>query len=173
MKMQENEITSKRDYSKYHYIVLQLRKANNESQAIGNVNSIAENEIDICQKVANSISGGILVDSGVGKVLDDHCVVAIEKHSTNPQIPSHVLQKRTILEGNYHDDSLLSKSHSVVWAEEQIPYNHLFKRGPIPPPNKESEFIMGVRAALDLQDPGFTQQWHLVSVDHLLIECDR
>ena len=104
--MQENEITSKRDYSKYHYIVLQLRKANNESQAIGNVNSIAENEIDICQKVANSISGGILVDSGVGKVLDDHCVVAIEKHSTNPQIPSHVLQKRTILEGNYHDDSL-------------------------------------------------------------------
>jgi hypothetical protein len=41
----------------------------------------------------------------------------------------------------------------IDFVEEQIPYRHLYKRGK----------ISDIRQKLNITDPGFSQQWHLVS----------
>jgi hypothetical protein len=185
------ELYKKRDYSKFHYIVIQVKGREEEdrggeeriSQEQG-IMDVAASEMEdkrqvICQHIARSTFGGFLLDSeDFGGVLQDHCVLAVEKHSTNPQIPSHVLERRALAysgEGNDDDGDLPSHSsiiagHSVVWAEEQIPYTHLYKRGPLPTEIGESEFIQKVRKALNLTDPGFIHQWHLVCA-FLSLDC--
>ena len=117
----------KRDYSKYHYIVIQVKRIEKDQGAEpqgqltfekDNVEPslVQGNTKDICQQISVSAFGGFLVDSGgFGGVLRDHCVVAVEKHSTNPQIPSHVLEKRALdISGSEGDGNLPSSSSSEI-----------------------------------------------------------
>jgi hypothetical protein len=45
----------------------------------------------------------------------------------------------------------------IPWFEEQIPYRHLWRRDQMAAQRE-------LRAALNLTDPGFNNQWHLVRI---------
>jgi hypothetical protein len=66
----------------------------------------------------------------------------------NTSIPhTYVFEPPLLLKRGWESDE------RIDFVEEQIPYRHLYKRGR----------ISYVRQKLNITDPGFSQQWHLVS----------
>jgi kexin len=65
------------------------------------------------------------------------------------------------------------ESHEKVqWVDRQEPRTHLYKRGPVDEINetsninKRSTTVDEARILLDIKDPGFSEQWHLINSDH-------
>ncbi|KAJ3369238.1 pheromone processing endoprotease [Kappamyces sp. JEL0680] len=81
---------------------------------------------------------GAKVLHGIG-ALEDHFLLQAPRSS-----PGHSLHKRMAV----HPD--------ITWVEEQQAYQHLYKRD-------EAAALQSVRKSLNLSDPGFAHQWHLLN----------
>lgn len=143
----DNNQRKKRDFESANYYVLQL-----------------DPMASSCQEIAEKVwkSNEIIVESiGINGLLLDHCTVKVPK-----SVSSSLLRKREL--ENAHP--------GIIWSEIQTPVKRLFKRDPLPPPPPPSppptngtiathplSKIERVRNALDLKDPGFEKQWHLLN----------
>ncbi|KAJ3163643.1 pheromone processing endoprotease [Geranomyces michiganensis] len=151
------------DHDNYHYFAVRVA-ASADAANSATLESRA-------QALAADLSYDFL--GRVGE-LPDYFLLAAEKqlpegHRVNTPLTRRSVEHIVELQRRQHE-STIAGAEGVAWVEAQVPKVRLFKRAPTPAPVAVEEDARGrpfrldeIRQTLGINDPGFSNQWHLVN----------
>ncbi|KAI9005330.1 peptidase S8/S53 domain-containing protein [Gaertneriomyces semiglobifer] len=150
-----NTVIPPNDHVNYLYFAVQLHSAEETGR------SLSRRDLEQRARNVGDALGYHLVKR-VGE-LDDYYLYAVPRTSA---FGSHLQTREEEQAAQVRVVRRLTEVPHVAWAEQQIPKQRLFKRNPVPGVMAEPRApprVDDIRNELNIRDPGFSNQWHLVN----------